>query len=195
MFGLNRLMRLYYKYYEQVGRAVKAVITQNFTEVNVKTGNQHEASLVATIPAASSSYIMFKTTDKPVIIKGFDIQARSGDTERMVYRGSVSRTLGSTINPYNPNDINPVASTVQLNVVTAVDLTGSPIVFAPRTKFTAAGSNQTPAPPAAPVPGIENILRPNTEYFLEITNLDIDNPADVEFYLTWYEGVIEEFRE
>lgn len=191
---INDLNLIKAKLYESMTRAVKAIITQSFTEVNVKTGNQFESSLYTTIPAGTSTYLRFTTGSEPVIIKGFDVQSRNGDLERMVYRGATS-TLGAAVPRYNLNDILGNSPESTLNVVTSVNLTGADIVFAPRTKLASEGSNQTPAPPSQPIEGIENILRPSTEYTMQVTNLSGTEPVDVEFYLTWYEGVIEEFRE
>lgn len=191
---INDLNLIKAELYEGASRAVKALIVQSFTEVNVKTGNQFEAALFSTIPAGASTHLLLTTGSSPVIIKGFGIQSRNGDTERIVYRGATS-TLGASVPTYSLNDILGTSPESTLNAVTNVNLEGATAVFAPRTKLAAEGSNQSPAQPSQPIEGIENVLRPSTQYTMEVTNLNEVAPVDVEFYITWYEGVIEEFRE
>lgn len=163
----------------------RAMTQQGYTEANVKNGLQFESSSghVVLTPGATHD-VIFITGAKPVIIKGRQIKFNGILLSTRVYRDPIY-TGGTPVTPFNMNDINPEATTVQL-------LSGATITD-PGTEFGAPtfelgssgiGNEQISV---YNFTGVERILRPNTVYLQRTTNLDASNQTIVGV-LTWYEG-------
>lgn len=188
---LNDLMQYVYARLRLMFLGLRAVVVQPFTELNVKTGSQFSASSFVTLPAGSSAYIAFVTGSKPCILKGRDIQVQGGNVRVRVFKDA-PHTQQLAIPVYGQNDIFQNTKTVTLYEASGVNLTGLSPTFSPRYFLAAVGSNQTPASPSSGVTGLETILAPNTVYIQELTSLNTSGDINVEFFATWYEGVIEE---
>lgn len=163
----------------------RAITQQNYVEANVKNGVQFESSSGHVVLAAGANHdVVFITGDKPVIIKGRIMKFNGVLLSTRIYRAP-TYTGGTPAAVYNLNDIDPVASTVQLLFGATVTDAGTEF-GAPTFELGSSGlgNEQTSVYSFS---GIERVLRPNTAYLQRTTNLDGVNQTIVGS-LTWYEG-------
>lgn len=163
----------------------RAMTQQNYIEANVKNGLQFESSSGHVVLAAAANHdVIFITGDKPVIVKGRLLKFNGVLLSTRVYRGP-TYTGGTPATVFNLNDINPVATTVQ--IITGATVTDVGTEFgAPTYELGSSGIGNEQTSIYSLV-GVERILRPNTVYLQRTTNLDGTNQTIVGA-LTWYEG-------
>lgn len=95
----------------------RAMLVQNYTEANVKTGSQFAASTYFTsLTAGENIDIIVITGAKKVLIKGQYLDLKDGGDILQDWYKNPEYTGGSNISAgiYNQSQINPVATTLQL---------------------------------------------------------------------------------
>lgn len=171
--------------WDKAFRGLRALVTQSYTEANVKNGVQFEASGYNAAVAAGGNFdVEFNTGSKPVIIKDRQIAFTGTGITVNVYE-TPTTSAGTAGTVYNLNRINPVAATVSFKTAPTVTGTGTQVGT---TNYGIGGSGvgQTVVS-AFSSQGAERILKPNTKYLLRITNNDAA-AQKIAAYLTWYEG-------
>lgn len=167
----------------------RALVTQPYTEANVKNGLEFYLRVAYpstdTIASGATRKIFFRTGSKPVIIKLRDVSFVAEEMIFNLYEAPTTVTGGTAIPIRNYNRVNPVASTATAtkDVTTVSDGT---LFDGPEYFF---GSSSAPQRQAASIPlGRERILPPNTSYIITITNVAGGGTARAQYFLDWYEG-------
>lgn len=168
----------------------KAITTQPFTELNVKTGSQFYARaswpLADTILAGTTRKIHFIVGDSTILVKVRFFSYIAEELELQIFQGPTGVTGGSPIQISNWNAINPNVSVVSASKNVSTTSDGTPIQD-PEFFF---GSSATGQRIQESIPeNIERVIPGNTEYLVTITN-NSAGVARVEYGLTWYEGVL-----
>lgn len=169
---------------------LRAIITQPYTEANVKNGLQYNIRavwpLLDVIATGASRKIWFKTNAKPVIIKLREFQYLAEELKIELFSGPTGVSGGTDLAVHNYNAVNPIATTVQAkknvtitNNGTAFDTTDPEHFFG--------GANDPQRQIATILQGRERILPANTEFAVVITNTGTGN-ARVQYFLDFYEG-------
>lgn len=163
----------------------RAITQQNYTEANVKNGSQFElSSAPVSLSAGANLDLVFITGNVPVIIKGRTVKFNGILLTTRVYRAP-TYTGGAPVTPFNLNDINPNATTVQ--ILAGATVTSPGIEFgAPTYEIGSAGLGNVQISTYSTL-GVERVLRPNTVYLQRTTNDDTSAQL-VTGALTWYEG-------
>lgn len=169
---------------------LRALITQPYTEANVKNGLQFNLRavwpLLDVIPTGTARKLWFKTNAKPVIIKLRDFQYVGEELRIELFRAPTGVSGGTDLSIHNYNAVNPVATTVQAKKNVTITNNGTPFDSGDPEHFF--GSANDPQRQAASIPqGRERILPANTEFAVVITNTGTGN-ARAQYYLDWYEG-------
>ena len=186
MSGLNTL-------WLRVFQGVRAVVFQNYTEVNIKTGRQRVASAILTINAGATVHIGVTTGNDPVVIKSRLI-SQIGSTRveyyarsDLAFTGAVS---GNIIPIRNPNNITKVPIGVQMwHSVTPGTPTEATEQYLDPFPIFAAGSNAQ-SRIGGDTLGLEYILKPNTSHVFSIHNPGASN-ATVHWWQSQYEGPLD----
>lgn len=169
---------------------LRAIITQPYTEANVKNGLQYNLRatwpLADTIAAGTTRKIWVKTNAKPVIVKLRELQFIAEELTLRLFRGPTTVTLGTDLTIHGYNAVSQVATTVQAkkNVTTVSDGTEFDAVNA-EVFFGSANDPQRGVSTA--LQGRERILPANTEFIVSITNTGT-GVARVQYFLDFYEG-------
>ena len=182
MSGLNTL-------WLRVFQGLRAVVFQNYTEVNIKTGRQRVASAILTVNAGATVHIGVTTGNDPVVIKS-RLLSQIGSTRVEYYaRSDLSFTgavSGNIINIRNPNNITKVPIGVQMwHSVTPGAPTGATVQYLDPFPIFAAGNNQQ-SRIGSDTLGLEYVLTPNTSHVFSIANTGT-GIATVHWWQTLYE--------
>lgn len=171
--------------WDKAFRGLRALVTQSYTEANVKNGLQYEASGYNAAVAAGASFdIEFNTTTKRVVIKDRQVAFTGAGVTINVYEAPTT-SAGTAGTVYNLNRVNPVATTVNYKTAPTVTVSGTQI-GATSYGLGGTGVSQTEVSSFA-APGVERVLKPSTKYLLRITNNDAA-AQKIAAYITWYEG-------
>lgn len=172
----------------RVYAGLQAITTQPFTEANCKNGVQFEASsYLESLAAGASSYAIFITGDKPVLVKNRQISFTGKGITAQVF---VSPTYsgGTPLPVYNLSRINPAESTVAVMVGATVNADGTQVATPTYGIGTASqGSNTVGTFSGFGVNGVERVIAPNSIIALKVTNRDTV-ACEIATYTTWYEG-------
>lgn len=182
MIGINRLLN----WFIGMTKGFKAVITQNYTEVNIKVGVQHEGSTKFSIGGNADNDTIFLTGALPVILKSRSIGFTGEGVSSFIFEGP-TYSGGASVPYQNPNAINPVTGLSQIIVGANVTDDGF-LIFAPE-HLLGSTSQQSKGSGTREI-GQEKIMKPNTAYLLRITSLD-PQTEDVTSLLSWYEGELD----
>lgn len=169
---------------------LRAIITQPYTEANVKNGLQYNLRatwpLTDTIAAGTTRKIWFKTNAKPVIIKLRELQFIAEELTLRLFRGPTTVTLGTdlTVHGYNAASQVPTTILAKKNVTTVSDGTE---FDAGNAESFFGSANDPQRGVAFALQGRERILPANTEFIVSITNSGT-GVARVQYFLDWYEG-------
>ena len=186
MSGLNTL-------WLRVFQGLRAVVFQNYTEVNIKTGRQRVASAILTINAGATTHIGVTTGSEPVVIKS-RLLNQIGSTRIEYYaRSDLSFTgavPGNIIPIRNPNNITKIPIGVQMwHSVTPWTPTAATEQYLDPYPIFAAGNNAH-SRIGADTLGLEYVLKPNTSHVFSIANTGTGN-ATVHWWQTLYEGPLD----
>lgn len=179
--------RKIYYVYKLLAEGKLGTVSQSFTEVNVKTGQQFwTRHLFVDIPVGASRYMLYRTGPNPSIFKTRIVKTNSDNVYYRFYYDPTITADGTPIPVENPNEVTPQTSEItQFHGTTfsakgqlaaqdwipgAVDLGGR-----------SAGQYVTE--------GFERVSAANRDYLIEVEN-DGTNPVTVEIFYTWYEGQI-----
>lgn len=171
--------------WDKAFRGLRALVTQSYTEANVKSGLQFEASVYnATVAAGTNFDIEFQTGTKPVIIKDRQVAFTGAGITINVYEAPTT-SAGTAGTVYNLNRRNPIAATASYKTAPTVTAAGTQVGA---TTYGLGGTGAGPSSVSAFVtPGVERVLKPSTKYLLRITNNDAAAQR-IAAYITWYEG-------
>lgn len=167
-----------------------AIITQPYTEANVKNGLQFNLRavwpLADVIPTGTARKIWFKTNAKPVIVKLREFQYVGEEMKIELFISPTGVSAGTDLTVHNYNGVSPVATTVQAKKNVTITGNGTPFDAGDPEHFF--GGANDPQRQAASIPqGRERILPANTEFAVVITNTGTGN-ARAQYFLDWYEG-------
>lgn len=171
--------------WDKAFRGLRALVTQSYTEANVKNGLQFEASGYNAAVAAGANFdVEFQTGAKLVIIKDRQVAFTGAGITINVYEAPTT-SAGTAGTVYNLNRRNPVTATASYKVAPTVTATG---IQVGATVYGLGGSGVGPSVVSAFVTtGVERVLKPSTKYLLRITNNDAAAQR-IAAYITWYEG-------
>lgn len=166
---------------------LRAMTTQSYIEANVKYGLQfYLQHSLPQLPATTGAYkLLFTTGAKQVLIKGREMYGIGELISIQLYKQPTAPTPGGTlIAVQNFNDVSPVATTVTIRggVTTTSDGTpwGDPQrLFGQSAAGQRAGSGLSP--------GGDRILKANSTYLVIFRNTG-SGTADIDYFLTWFEG-------
>lgn len=170
---------------------LRALITQPYTEANVKNGVQYNLRaawpLGQVIPTNEARLIWFKTNAKPVLVKLRQFQYIAEEMRIELFVGPTGVAAGTDLSIHNYNGVNPVATTVQAKKNVTVTGNGTPFdTNDPEYFFGSANDPQRQSTDSIPL-GRERVLPSNTEFLVIITNTGTGN-ARAQYFLDWYEG-------
>lgn len=165
---------------------LQGIITQPFTEANVKNGTQFEVSFYTPALAAGANLdIVFTTGDLPILLKASHLEVNGAGITMTFYR-SPTYTGGTPVQTYNLNSGSGIeAQTVVLQGATVTSAgvqISTPITFMGSVVPGASSSSVTNGEV-----GLDRVFEPNTTYLRRITSIDT-NAQVAAFYTTWYEG-------
>lgn len=169
---------------------LRAIITQPYTEANVKNGLQFNLRavwpLADVIPTGTARKVWFKTQSKPVIIKLREFQYVGEEMRIELFSNPTGVSGGTDLTVHNYNAVSPVATTVLAKKNVTITNNGTAFDTADPEYFF--GGANDPQRQAASIPqGRERILPANTEFAVVITNTGTGN-ARAQYFLDWYEG-------
>lgn len=169
---------------------LRALVTQPYTEANVKNGLQFYIRAVwnkaGPIPAGETRKIWVSTGNSPLIVKLRIVEFDAEELRLDIFAGPTGVTGGTTITPRNYNRVNALPSVLQAkkNVTTVSDGTAFD-PDDPEHFFGAANAPQRN--PGALPQGRERILPANSEFIVAFTNTGTGN-ARVQYFLDFYQG-------
>lgn len=171
--------------WDKAFRGLRAPVIQSYTEANVKSGLQFEASAYNAAVAAGANFdIEFNTGSKRVIIKDRQVSFTGAGVTINIYEAPTT-SAGTAGTVYNLNRVNPVAATASYKTAPTVTATGTQVGA---TTYGLGGTGVGPTEVSSfAAPGVERVLKSNTKYLLRITNNDAA-AQKIATYFTWYEG-------
>ena len=167
-------------------RGFKAVITQSYTEANIKLGVEHEGSTLLTVLGSGSNDTIFLTGSSPVALKSRSISYTGDGVTAFIFEGP-TYTDGIDTPYQNPNAINPVIGLSKIFVGSLITDDGV-LIFAPE-NLLGNTSNQGKGSTNNDI-GQEKILKPNTAYLFRLKSLD-SSTQQISSILSWYEGELD----
>lgn len=164
----------------------KAVVFQNYTEANVKNGLQYFLRhLFTNVAVGATVTVKFQTGAKPVIIKSREVSfSGSSRVDYQALEGG-TYTGGTAVSIRNENLVSPVPTTVSVTHSGTIGAAGT--VFRDKTIFGSGSTSGGGSRIGTDVLGRETILKPNTLYYVRLTNVS-GSTAEIQFELSWYEG-------
>lgn len=178
--------KLYYVY-KLLAEGKLGTVTQSFTEINVKTGQQFfTRHQFLDIPVGESRYMLYRTGADPSIFKQRVVKTNSDNVYYRFYYDPVITADGTPIEIKNPNEVTPQSSAItQFHSTTFSDMgtlaAQDWIPGAAGVGNTSSGQYDTE--------GFERISAANRDYLIEVENAG-SGPVSVEIFYTWYEGPI-----
>lgn len=169
---------------------LRAVVTQPYTEANVKNGLQFYLRAVwprgGEIPAGATRKIWVSTGASPIIVKLRTVEFDAEEIRLDLFSGPTGVTGGTTITPRNYNRVSPKPGTViaRKNVTTTSD----GVAFDPDDPEYFFGASNSPQRNPGSIPqGRERILPANTEFIVALTNTG-SSIARIQYFLDYYQG-------
>ncbi|MNJ36155.1 hypothetical protein D3C77_309340 [compost metagenome] len=165
----------------------RAMTTQSYVEANVKYGLQFYLQYnLPQLPATTGIHkVLFTTGAKQVLIKGREMYGIGESISIQVYKQPTAPTPGGTLlTVQNFNDVAPAATTVTIRG--GVTTTSDGATWGdPQRLFGQSAAGQRAGSGLAP--GGDRILKPNSTYLVVFRNTG-SGTADIDYFLTWYEG-------
>lgn len=165
-----------------------AIVTQPFTEANVKRGVQYYLRAayptVDPITGGTSRKLLFTTGEKPVLVKLRVFDYIGEELSISLFSAPTVTDNGDPITISNWNVVSPVATTVaaRKDVTTSDDGT---LISDPEYFF---GSAQQNSRDVHSIPeGRERVIPANSTFLVVITN-ENGQDARCQYFLDWYEG-------
>lgn len=169
---------------------LRAIITQPYTEANVKNGLQFYARAVwpigDEIATLTSRKLWFRTNAKPVIVKLREFQYIAEELKIQLFIGPTGVTGGTNLTIHNYNGVGAVATTVQAKKNVTITSNGTEFDAGDPEHFFGS-TTQPQRSVAVALQGRERIIAANTEFAIVITNTGTGS-ARVQYLLDFYEG-------
>lgn len=166
---------------------LRAMTTQSYIEANVKYGLQfYLQHSLPQLPATTGAYkLLFTTGAKQVLIKGREMYGIGELISIQLYKQPTAPTPGGTLlTVQNFNDVSPVATTVTIRGGVTTTSDGTPWGD-PQRLFGQNAAGQRSGSGLAQ--GGDRILKANSTYLVFFRNTG-SGTADIDYFLTWYEG-------
>ncbi|MNJ16349.1 hypothetical protein D3C77_106100 [compost metagenome] len=164
----------------------RAMTVQSYIEANTKRGVQFyiQHGLPQLVASTGVYKLKFTTGAKPVLIKSREMYGNGERFQLQIFKQPPSTTGGTPVTVQNFNDVNPVATTVSvLGGVTAADNGTS--WGDPQRIFSQSAAGQRAGSGLAP--GGDRVLKVNSTYLVVFSNTG-SGTADIDYFLSWYEG-------
>jgi hypothetical protein len=173
-----------------------ALITQPYTEANVKNGVQYylraawpTADPIA-VGAVAARKLWFKTGPLPVIVKLRDLTYIAEELSLQLFSAPAGVSGGTDLVIHNYNGVNPVTAVgvqAKKNVTTTAN--GTEFDGGDPEYFFGSSSSANRAQSSIPI-GRERILPPNSEFLVVLTNLSSGGgaAARAQYFLDFYVG-------
>lgn len=169
-----------------------AIVTQPYTEANVKNGLEYYIRsvwpLTDTIASGATRKIYIETGSKALILKLREIAFVAEELMVRIFHSPEGVTGGTALTVHNYNRVNPIATTIadaRKNVSTTSD--GTEFNNSDPEYYFGASQQNMRAAGAFP-DGRERILPDNTGYIISIQNTG-SGTARANLLLDWYEGI------
>lgn len=166
---------------------LRAMTTQSYIEANVKYGLQFyiQHNLPQLVATTGTYKLLFTTGAKPVLIKGREMYGIGELISIQLYKQPTAPTPGGTLlTVQNFNDVSPVATTVTIRGGVTTTSDGTPWGD-PQRLFGQNAAGQRSGSGLAP--GGDRILKANSTYLVFFRNTG-SGTADIDYFLTWFEG-------
>lgn len=166
---------------------LRAMTTQNYIEANVKYGLQFYIQYnLPQLPATTGTHkVLFTTGAKQVLIKGREMYGIGEAISIQTYKQPTAPAPGGTLlTVQNFNDVAPAATTVTIRGGVTTTSDGTPWGD-PQRLFGQSAAGQRSGSGLAP--GGDRILKANSTYLVFFRNTG-SGTADIDYFLTWYEG-------
>ena len=177
-----------YEFFRMMKRGLKAVITQSYTEANVKNGVQFAQSNF--VPALGSSAIVefaLVTGSKPISMKGRVFQYDGEGVSVEVFT-DCSITGGTPSTPYNLNDRSDNETETRLVSGFTSPVYGDSFIGERAYLGSSQQGNRVITTVSEEVFGLETIYKENTTYIIRVTSIDGSDTQRLSSYFTYYEG-------
>lgn len=171
----------------QLFTGTRTITNQSYIEANTKNGAQFYLQYnLPQLPAASGVHkVSFVTGAKKVLIKGREMYGIGESISIQLFRQpTVTPATGSPIDVQNYNDVNPIATTVLVRGGVTAAANGTSWGDPQRLFGQSAAGQRTGSGLA---PGGDRVLQANSSYLVEFKNTG-SGTADIDYFLTWYEG-------
>lgn len=166
---------------------LRAMTTQSYIEANVKYGLQFyiQHNLPQLVATTGTYKLLFTTGAKQVLIKGREMYGIGELISIQLYKQPTAPTPGGTlITVQNFNDVSPVATTVTIRGGVTTTSDGTPWGD-PQRLFGQNAAGQRSGSGLAQ--GGDRILKANSAYLVFFRNTG-SGTADIDYFLTWFEG-------
>lgn len=166
---------------------LRAMTTQSYIEANVKYGLQFyiQHNLPQLVATTGTYKLLFTTGAKQVLIKGREMYGIGELISIQLYKQPTAPTPGGTlITVQNFNDVSPVATTVTIRGGVTTTSDGTPWSD-PQRLFGQNAAGQRSGSGLAQ--GGDRILKANSTYLVFFRNTG-SGTADIDYFLTWFEG-------
>lgn len=166
---------------------LRAMTTQSYIEANVKYGLQFyiQHNLPQLVATTGTYKLLFTTGAKQVLIKGREMYGIGELISIQLYKQPTAPTPGGTLlTVQNFNDVSPVATTVTIRGGVTTTSDGTPWGD-PQRLFGQNAAGQRSGSGLAP--GGDRILKANSTYLVFFRNTG-SGTADIDYFLTWFEG-------
>lgn len=166
---------------------LRAITTQNYIEANVKYGLQFyiQHNLPQLVASTGTYKLLFTTGAKQVLVKAREMYGIGEAISLQIYKQPTAPAPGGTLlTVQNFNDVAPVATTVTVRGGVTTTADGTPWGD-PQRLFGQSAAGQRAGSGLAP--GGDRILKANSTYLVFFRNTG-SGTADIDYFLTWYEG-------
>lgn len=166
---------------------LRAMTTQSYIEANVKYGLQFyiQHNLPQLVATTGTYKLLFTTGAKQVLIKGREMYGIGELISIQLYKQPTAPTPGGTLlTVQNFNDVSPVATTVTIRGGVTTTSDGTPWGD-PQRLFGQNAAGQRSGSGLAQ--GGDRILKANSTYLVFFRNTG-SGTADIDYFLTWFEG-------
>lgn len=163
---------------------LRALVTQGYEEANTKNGTQFYTQIALPAFSGAGTYnIVIQTGALPVLIKNRSVYSDAASLSVQLFKAPTGVSGGTAVTVQNYNDINPVATTVTVTKGATVTTPGT-AWGDPQHIYNSGASGQRVASNISPFG--DRVLAPNKAYLYQIINAS--GAANVDFYVSWYEG-------
>lgn len=178
-----------YAFFREMRRGYKAVITQSYTEANVKNGVQFSySSYIPALPTSGVVEYVLSVGSKPLAMKGRTFQYDGLGVKVEVFEAPDITGGTATGAVRGLNSMNQAVSEVQVLTGMTVNSDGTPFTSERHYLGDSGVGNAIATTVSEEIFGLETIYKPNTNFLVRVTSLDATDTQRLASYVTWYEG-------